>query len=331
MDKLNDNFIEILSFIRDARNRALQAVNTELIHLYLQVGKYISEKVNAEKWGKGIVANLADYIQKTEPDIKGFNARNLWRMKQFYEVYKDAPKLSPLVTELSWTNNLIIMTACKTPEEREFYLQLANKERYSKRELERQIATGTFERTKLVQTKLSPSMKVLPQDVTNTFKDTYIFEFLGLSEKHSESELQKGLVKNLKHFILELGGDFTFMGESYKLQVGNEDFFIDLLFYHRALQCLVAFELKIDKFRPEHMGQLEFYLEALDRDIKKAHENPSIGILLCAYKDNDVVEYALSRSVSPTLIVDYETKLIPKAVLQRKLQELMEEAESREE
>ena len=327
-DLISDNFTEVLSIIREARNRVLSNINKELINLYWQVGKYISDKVNSEEWGKSVVTNLAEHIQNTEPDIKGFNVRNLWRMKQFYELYRDLPKLSPLVTQLSWTNNLIIITACKTSEEREFYLQLAIREKYSKRELERQIISGIFERTKIAQTKLSPVMKELPQKVSDTFKDTYVFEFLGLPEKHSESDLQKSLVHNLKHFILELGGDFTFMGQNYRLQVGNEDFYVDLLFYHRTLQCLIVFELKIDKFRPEHMGQLEFYLEALDRDVKKVHENPSIGVLLCAYKDNDVVEYALSRSLSPTLIADYETKLIPKAVLQRKLHELVEDAES---
>ena len=329
LDKLNPNFIEVISLIRSARNRALQAVNNDLIHLYWQVGKYISEKVDSEKWGKGVVANLADFIQRNEPDLKGFSDKNLWRMKQFYEVYQGNEKLATLCRELSWSHNRIIFARCKTDEEKHYYLNLCIKERYSVRDLERQINTSSFERTKLAELKLSSGMKELPQNVTNAFKDTYIFEFLGLPDQHSESDLQKGLVHNLKHFILELGGDFTFMGESYRLQVGNEDFYIDLVFYHRTLQCLVAFELKIDKFRPEHMGQLEFYLEALDRDVKKAHENPSIGILLCAYKDNDVVEYALSRSVSPTLIADYETKLISKAVLQRKLHELMEEAELR--
>ena len=329
-DIITNNFTEVLTLIREARNKAISNVNHVMIDLYWQVGKYISGKVNSEEWGKGVVSGLAEHIQKTEPDIKGFNVRNLWRMKQFYEIYNDQPKLSPLVTQLSWTNNLIIITACKTQEEREFYLQLAIREKYSKRELERQIVTGIFERTKIAQTNLSPVMRELPQNISDTFKDTYVFEFLGLPEQHSERDLQKGLVHNLKHFILELGGDFTFMGENYRLQVGNEDFYVDLLFYHRSLQCLVAFELKIDKFRPEHIGQLEFYLEALDRDVRKAHEHPSIGILLCAYKDQDVVEYALSRSISPTLIADYETKLIPKAVLQRKLHELFENAEAQE-
>jgi predicted nuclease of restriction endonuclease-like (RecB) superfamily len=329
-DKISNTFTEVLALICDARNRALSNVNKELIHLYWQVGKYISEKVNSDEWGKGVVSGLAEHIQKTEPDIKGFSDKNLWRMKQFYEIYRDNEKLATLCRELSWSHNRIIFARCKTNEERQYYLSVCIKERYSVRDLERQINTSAFERTKIAQTRLSPVMKSLSQNISDTFKDTYIFEFLGLPERHSESDLQESLVQNLKRFILELGTDFSFMGENYRLQVGNEDFYVDLLFYHRVLQCLVAIELKIDKFRPEHIGQLEFYLEALDRDVRKANEHPSIGILLCAYKDNDVVEYALSRSISPTLIADYETKLIPKAVLQRKLHELLEAAESRE-
>jgi predicted nuclease of restriction endonuclease-like (RecB) superfamily len=329
-DITNNNFTEVLALIRDARNRALRNVNKELINLYWQVGKYISDKVNSEEWGKGIVTGLAEHIQRTEPDIKGFSDKNLWRMKQFYETYSNNEKLATLCRELSWSHNRIIFARCKSDDECQYYLNLTINEKYSVRDLERQINTSAFERTKIAQTKLSPVMRELPQNISVTFKDTYIFEFLGLPERHSESDLQKSLVQNLKNFILELGADFTFMGENYRLQVGNDDFYVDLLFYHRTLQCLVAIELKIDKFRPEHMGQLEFYLEALDRDVRKPYENPSIGILLCAYKDNDVVEYALSRSISPTLIADYETKLIPKAVLQRKLHELFEDAESRE-
>jgi RecB family endonuclease NucS len=162
------------------------------------------------------------------------------------------------------------------------------------------------------------------RDLTNTFKDSYVFEFLNLQEPYSENDLQSGLVKQMKNFILELGKDFIFIGEEYKLQVGNSDFFIDLLFYHRGLQCLVAFELKTDKFKPEHLGQLNFYLEALDRDVKKNNENPTIGILLCKDKDREVVEYALSRNLSPTMVSEYKTQLPDKKLLQQKLHELFD-------
>jgi RecB family endonuclease NucS len=173
--------------------------------------------------------------------------------------------------------------------------------------------------------KLSTVLRETNPGITNTFKDSYILDFLNLPEPHSESDLQLGLVIQMKKFILELGKDFLFIGEEYKLQVGNSDFFIDLLFYHRGLQCLVAFELKANKFKPEHLGQLNFYLEALDRDVKKPNENPSIGVLLCKDKDSEVVEYALSRSLSPTMVSEYKMQLPDKKLLQQKLHELFDD------
>ena len=269
---------------------------------------------------------LAIHIKLSEPEIKGFSDKNLWRMKQFYETYKDFPKLSTLLREISWSHNLAIFSRCKTAEEREFYINLAKQESYSFRELERQISSSLFERTMLGNSKLSTALRETKNDLTNTFKDSYVFEFLNLPEPHSETDLQKGLIKQMKNFILELGKDFLFIGEEYKLQVGNNDFYIDLLFYHRGLQCLVAFELKSDKFMPQHLGQINFYLEALDRDVKKQNENPSIGILLCKDKDKEVVEYALSRSLSPTMVSEYKTKLPNKKTLQKKLHELFEKS-----
>jgi predicted nuclease of restriction endonuclease-like (RecB) superfamily len=245
-------------------------------------------------------------------------------MKQFYEAYKGFPKLSTLLREISWSHNLAIFSRCKTVEEREFYLKLSKQESYSFRELERQISASLFERTMIGNSKLPTVLRENSHDLTNTIKDSYVFEFLSLPEPHTESELQRGLIRQIKKFILELGKDFLFIGEEYKLQVGNSDFFVDILFYHRGLQCLVAFELKADKFKPDHLGQLNFYLEALDRDIKKPNENPSIGVLLCKDKDNEVVEYALSRSLSPTMVSEYKTQLPDKKFLQQKLHELFD-------
>src|SRR5690554_2191519 len=319
---MKKQFSEIIRLIKQSRRNAIKAVNAELINLYWNVGKYICKKLEQAEWGDAVVSDLAKYIQQNEPDIKGFSDKNIWRMKQFYEAYKDFPKLSALVREISWTNNLVILSRAKTAEEREFFINLVIQERYSSRELERQISSSTFERMVLGNQKLSAVLREINADVTKVFKDNYIFEFLNLPEAHSESDLQRGLVKQMKNFILELGKDFLFMGEEYKLQVGNSDFYIDLLFYHRGLQCLVAFELKSDKFRPEHLGQLNFYLEALDRDIKKPDENPSIGVLLCKDKDSEVVEYALSRSLSPTMISEYKTQLPDKKLLKQKLHEL---------
>ncbi|KHJ38340.1 hypothetical protein PBAC_15430 [Pedobacter glucosidilyticus] len=322
---MNQQFSEIVQLIRQSRNNALKAINTELINLYWNIGAYIAKQIENANWGQSVVKELADFIAHKEPELKGFSDKNLWRMKQFYEAYKDFPKLSPLVREISWTNNLIIFSRTKTKEEKEFYLNICKQENYSKRELDRQISAGLFERTMLGNTKLSPVLRELHPNINNNFKDAYILEFLNLKETHNESDLQKGLIKQMKDFVLELGKDFLFISEEYKIQVGNSDFYIDLLFYHRGLQCLVAFELKADKFKPEHLGQLNFYLEALDRDVKKQNENPSIGILLCKDKDNEVVEYALSRSLSPTMVSEYQIQLPDKKLLQQKLHELFEE------
>lgn len=204
----------------------------------------------------------------------------------------------------------------------EFYLNNVKQENYTKRELDRQISASLFERTIISNPNNKDNLRVNDNDLVNTFKDSYVFEFLNLSEPYSEGELKQGLVKQMKNFILELGKNFLFIAQEYKLQVGNSDFYVDLLFYHRGLQCLVAFELKADKFRPEHLGQLNFYLEALDRDIKKPNENPSIGILLCKDKDSEVVKYALSRSLSSTMVSEYKTQLPDKKLLQKKLNEL---------
>lgn len=321
---MDNRFTDIIQIIKQSRSNAIKAVNAELINLYWNIGEFISKKIEKSEWGDAVVKELANYIRQTEPEIKGFSDKNIWRMKQFYETYKDFPKLSTAVREISWSHNLAIFSRCKTIEEQEFYLKLAKQENYSFRELDRQISSSLFERTVISNSKLSTLLRQNNQDVTTTFKDSYVFEFLHLPEPHNESELQRGLVKQMKDFILELGKDFIFIAEEYKLQVGNNDFFIDLLFYHRGLQCLVAFELKADKFKPDHLGQLNFYLEALDRDVKKANENPSIGVLLCKDKDNEVVEYALSRSLSPTMVSEYKTQLPDKKLLQQKLNEMFD-------
>ena len=243
-------------------------------------------------------------------------------MRQFYETYKDDEFVTPLVTQISWTNHLLIMSGSKTAEERHFYMALCAKEHYSKRELERQIDTSYYERSMISSKK--PLPESVSHDVRESILDTYVLEFLDLPEQFSEKNLRKAIIENLKQFILEFGRDFTFIGEEYRVQVGNTDFFIDLLFYNRALSCLVPIELKIGKFKPEHIGQINFYLEALDRDVKRPNENPSVGVILCASKDDAVVEYALSRSMSPTLVADYRLCLPDKTLLQNKLRELTE-------
>lgn len=297
MDK---RFTDIIQLIKLSQTNAIKAVNAELINLYWNIGEYVSRKIEQSEWGDSVVTELAIYIQQNEPEIKGVSDKNIWRMRQFYETYKDFSKLSTVLREISWSHNLAIFSRCKTIEEREFYLKLAKQENYSVRELDRQISASFFERTMIGNLKISTALRETNRDLTNAFKDSYVFEFLSLPKTHSESDLQRGIVRQMKNFILELGKDFLFIEEEYKLQVGNSDFYIDLLFYHRGLQCLVAFELKADKFKPDHLGQLNFYLEALDCDVKKPNENPSIGVLLCKDKDSEVVEYALSRSLYPT-------------------------------
>ena len=316
----DQQFNEIISIIENARSRALKAVNSELIQMYWQIGEYVSKQVKNGGWGKSIVAEFSSFLQNHYPGTSGFSAQNIWRMKQFYETYYGNEKLSPLVREISWSNNLLIMTACKTDESREFYLRLCSENHYSKRELDRQINSLLFERTMISAEKQKDL--ITNNRGLSSLRDSYVFEFLDLPQSYKEKDLRHQIVSHLKDFILEFGHDFTFMGEEYRVQVGNTDFFIDLLFYNRALCCLVAIELKIDVFRPEHMGQLNFYLEALDRNVKKPNENPSVGLILCTGKDDTVVEYALSRSISPTMIADYTLHLPQKSVLQEKLREL---------
>jgi len=221
--------------------------------------------------------------------------------------------LSALLTQICWTNHLTIMSKAKTIEERRFYITLCIKESYSSRELERQIESGYYERYMLSKEKLLPEpMKGLKE---NPFLDSYVIEFLDLPKNFKEADLRKGLIQNMKEFILEVGKDFTFVDDEFKVQVGGEDFRIDLLFYHRGLQCLVAFELKIGKFKPEYISKMDFYLEALDRQKKKENENPSVGMILCASKDDEVVEYAMSRTMSPMMVAEYKLQLPDKEVL----------------
>ncbi|MCX6309980.1 MAG: PDDEXK nuclease domain-containing protein [Bacteroidia bacterium] len=333
-------FSQIVQIIHSARVRSLSVANSELVNVYWQIGNYISIRLESALWGEGAVKQLAQYIQKNHPELKGFDRANLYRMCQFYQTYRkeaivvpverqlqtpkyetdiivvpvepplapqaDAVELSDIrgtiLAQISWSLHLILMGRCKQPEEREFYLRLSIREHYSKRELNRQIDSSAFERTMIGNAKLPESVKKLPQDMTNAFKDSYVFEFLNLPEPYIENDLRKALLNELK----------------------RRDFRIDLLFFHRGLQCLVAFELKTTRFEPEYLGKTNFYLEALDRDVRKPHENPSIGVLLCKDRDEEVVEYALSRSLSPTMVAQYLTILPEKKLLQQKLHELFD-------
>lgn len=315
-------FDEVIAMIHNARYNAIKSVNAELVKLYWGIGEYISKKIEFAEWGDAIVDQLADYIQSSHPEFKGFTRRGLYRMRQFYEAYFRNKIVSPLVTQISWSNHLLILSKTKTKEEKEFYIRLSIKENYSKRELERQIDSGYYERVMISRKKVPLLTKQPHKEIADVFKDIYVLDFLDLPESHNEKDLQKSIVSNLKDFILEFGRDFAFVGQEYRIQVGKNDYFIDLLFFHRGLKCLVMVELKITDFKPEYLGKINFYLEALDRDVRKDGENPSVGIILCKSKDDEVVEYALSRHLSPTLIAEYKTKLIPKNILRKKLHEL---------
>ena len=352
-DNKDKQFHEIAHLIKSVQNNVVMSINVEMINLYWNVGQYITMQLSNAAWGDKTVDELADFIQQKYPEIKGFNRRGLYRMKQFYETYSTAKFVSlpmaqtqeadsqsneivslamtqfkandirkTILAKISWTHHLTIISRTKTDEEREFYINLCINERYTVKELDRQINSAIFERFMLGNATISAILKETYPDVASVLKDKYVIEFAGLPDSHNENELQKGLIAKMKQFILELGKDFLFYDEEYRVQVGNSDFYIDLLFFHRGLQCLVAFELKAEKFKPEHLGQLNFYLEALDRDVKKPNENPSIGVLLCKDKDNEVVEYAMSRYVSPTMVSEYQTQLPDKKLLQQKLREL---------
>jgi predicted nuclease of restriction endonuclease-like (RecB) superfamily len=317
----DEAFGEIVRLIEASRGKALQAVNTALIDLYWQVGETISRKIEAAEWGDGVVDELAAYIARTQPGLRGFTRANLFRMRQFYQTYCGEEKVAPLVRQLPWTHNLIILGQSKRQEEREFYLRLALQERWSRRELERQIKAALFERAVLTPAKVSPPVRQMDATAAGIFKDSYMLEFLELQAGHAEADLHRALLLKLRDFLIELGRDFCFVGSEYPLQVGGRDFALDLLFFHRGLNCLIAIELKVGRFEPEYVGKLGFYLEALDRDVRKPHEQPAIGVLLCASKDNEVVEYTLSRTLSPALIAEYQTKLPDKKLLQAKLHE----------
>jgi predicted nuclease of restriction endonuclease-like (RecB) superfamily len=326
---LEKSFVEVVEMIQSAKQTVMQTVNAQLVELYWQVGAYISHKLEQSEWGDAVVQQLADYLARIQPGLRGFTRRNLFRMLKFYEVYRGDEKVTALLSQLPWTHNLIILNQSKRPEEREFYLRLAIQEKWSKRELERQFNAALFERSVLNPVKMSPLVTQSHPNALDIFRDAYVLEFLNLPEQHTEADLHEGLLRQLKDFLTELGRDFCFVGSEYPLQVGGRDFALDLLFFHRGLNCLVAVELKMGRFEPEYLGKLDFYLEALDRDERKPHEKPAIGlrphfvngVLLCASKDDEVVEYALNRSLSPALIAEYQTQLPDKAFLQAKLHE----------
>lgn len=345
---MTEQFTEIVTLIKRSQYNAQKNVNVEMINLYWQVGEYMHQKIANASWGEGTVKELANYIAKKHPELKGFNRVGLYRMLQFYGFYlsyvdnksikkrENQQKIvsslmrqftdirNTILVQVTWTHHLTLMTKTKSREECEFYLRLCAQENYSVRELERQIKSSLYERVRLGQQQSPVSGNNINTDESLLFRDKYVFEFLNLPQKHSEKDLRQALIRKIKDFILELGDGFTFVGEEYCVTVGGTDFYVDLLFFHRDLQCLVAFELKTTAFLPEYLGKLNFYLTALDRKVKREHEKPSVGILLCKEQNDEIVEYAMSRNLSPAIISEYQTFLPDKKLLRQKLHELFE-------
>ncbi len=305
-----------LSYIKDriyrSQYEALRAVNKELIDLYLDIGSSIYKKQEEFGWGKSIVENIASDLQKEFPGIKGFSSRNIWNMRNFYQFYKANEKLQPLVAEISWTKNLIIMQKCKDNDEQYFYLEMTKKFGWTKNVLIHQIENRSFEKHHLNQTNFS---KTLPEKYKHqaklAVKDEYTFDFIEMGEEHSENELERSLMNNIRKFLIELGGYYAFIGNQFRIEVDGMEFFIDLLLFHRKLRSLVAIELKIGDFKPEYAGKMQFYLSALDDKVKTEEENPSIGIIICRSKHRTIVEYTLKDLNKPMGVSTYKilTKL----------------------
>jgi predicted nuclease of restriction endonuclease-like (RecB) superfamily len=307
---------EIKERVRSAQYEALKAVNTELVGLYWDIGRMIVERQDVAGWGKAVVEQLAADLRSEFPDVGGFSASNLWRMKAFFEAYTGLEKLAPLVREIGWSHNLAIMERCKDPLEREFYLRMTRKFGWSKNVLIHQIDNQSYEKSLLGQTNFDQALTPeLRAQAKLAVKDEYTFDFLELGEEHSERELERALIDRIEDFLRAMGGMFAFMGSQYRLDVDGEEYLIDLLLFHRRLRCLVAIELKIGKFKPEFVGKMQFYLTALDRQVRQEDENPSIGIILCKEKNRTVVEYALHDARKPIGVATYEiTKTLPQSL-----------------
>ncbi len=306
-DDYRNLLVEVKQRIRSAQYEALKAVNKELIALYWDIGKMIVTRQQGASWGKSVVEQLAKDLQAEFPGISGFSVRNIWNMRSFYVAYSQNEKLQSMVAEIGWTHNLVILEKCKDDLEREFYIRMTRKFGWTKNVLIHQIENKTYEKTLLNQTNFD---QVVPEEIRNqaklAVKDEYTFDFLELGDEHSERELEQAILARVEPFLQEMGGMFAFIGSQYRLEIDEEEYFIDLVLYHRSLKCLIAVELKIGKFLPEYVGKMQFYLAALDDKVKLPDENPSIGIILCKSKKKTIVEYALKESNKPVGVATYQ-------------------------
>lgn len=305
---------DIKERVRAAQYAALRAVSQALVGLYWDIGRMIRERQAGASWGKAVVEKIATDLQQEFPGVKGFSASNLWRAKLFYETYAASAKLAPLVREIGWSHNLIIFERCKDPLEREFYLRMTAKFGWTKAVLIHQIESQSYEKTLLGQTNfdrtLTPELRA---QARLAVKDDYTFDFLEMGGEHSERELERALIARIEDFLRAMGGLFTFVGSQFRLEVDTKEFFIDLLLFHRRLKCLVAIDLKIGEFAPEFAGKMQFYLAALDAQVRLEGENPSIGIILCKEKSRTIVEYALHDARKPIGVATHRTvKRLPR-------------------
>ena len=359
--ELEKQFEYINTLIEQHRSSAIAKVNTEALLTNWEVGQYISQQLKSAHWGAKVVSDLADYLKRMNPKRRGYSKRNLYNMVKFYDLYsvKDFARLTTslkieeivqlptaqieeseivqlptaqfratdmepipkLLCVTTFTNHVEILNRCKSYEERVFYMLYAARQRLNTEELRRCIVNQTYSTLLDKDKMLSPRLIAEYPSSEYLLKDKAVVDFLNLPPKHNEHHLHKGLLEHMKDFILELGKDFLFVDSEYGVQVGGSTKRIDLLFYHRALQCLVAIELKAIDFQPEFVGKMDMYLETLDRDVKRDNENPSIGIILCPSADRSMVEYTLSRSLSPTMVAEYQRKLIPQEVMRKSLEE----------
>lgn len=325
---------EITTRIRSAQYEAMKAVNKEIIALYWEIGKRITEQQKTLGWGKSVVETLSHDIQQEFPGIKGFGARNIWDMARFYTEYQGNEILQPLVAEISWSKHIVILTKCKDTRQRQFYIRATKKFGWTKDVLINKIEIKSYENYLLGQSNFDTT---LPEKIRNqavlALKDEYSFSLMGLDDEHSEYELEQSIVKNIRAFLMEFGPDFSFIGNQYRIELDGREYFIDLLLYNRRLQSMIAIELKVGEFKPEYKGKMEFYLNILNETVRMPHENPAIGIIICKSKSRMIVEYALKNSTMPIGVATYSLsselpeayrKLLPTSEeIAKKLEKLM--------
>lgn len=298
--------MELKTRIHSAQQRATLAVNRELVLLYWQIGRDILDRQGREGWGTKVIERLAQDLRNAFPEMKGFSPRNLKYMRTFAEAWPDGEFVQEVLALLPWYHQLALLDKLKSTDERRWYAAKAIEHNWSRNVLVIQIETRLLERQGQAVTNFPLALPKPQSDLAReSLKDPYRFDFLGLSDQAQEREIEHALVKYVTEFLLELGAGFAYVGRQVLLTVGGEEFFIDLLFYHLKLRCFVVIELKAGTFKPEHLGQLGFYLTAIDRDMKSAHDNPTIGLLLCKTKNKVVAEYALGDKTQPMGIAEY--------------------------